>query len=141
MDHLLQSNGFGFFFNDHRRVSVAMAYKFEVSTLSQLSGAPNPSRGDPLCFSPSCLWPHASPCISSSSLDRCGHFFFAAAAAGQLSGPVPFLCGSAAVCRLFPPPPHLEPAPPPHPQPPHPTLILIGAALCCPVFFLCGPAF
>lgn len=53
-----------------------MAYEFEVSTLSQLSGAPNPSRGDPLCFSPSCLWPHASPCISSSPLDRCGHFFF-----------------------------------------------------------------
>lgn len=77
-----------------------------------------------LCFSPSCLQSHAFLCISSLSLDLCGNFCYWWAALWSRSFPV-WLCSC-----LLPLLSCLEPAP-----------WLIGAALCCPVFLLCGPAF
>ncbi len=77
--------------------------------LTRLQTAPKAAGyGGPLCFSTSCLQSHASPCISSSSLDLCGHFSLLV---GRFSRPVPLLCGSAAVCCLsypvWTPPPWL----------------------------------
>lgn len=68
--------------------------------------------------------PNASPCISSSSLDLCGHFRYWWAVLWSRPLPV-WICSC-----LLPLLSCMDPAP-----------WLIGAALCCPTFLLCGPAF
>lgn len=74
----------------------------------------------PLCS------PHASPCIFSSSMDLCGHFCYFG---GQFSGSA-FLPVWICSC-LLPLLSCMDPDP----------SWLNGAALCCPAFLLCGPAF